>query len=38
MRQAIVTTGEDNLPAIRLYESVGFRRGRTLLHYKKKIT
>jgi ribosomal protein S18 acetylase RimI-like enzyme len=38
MQQAIVTTGEDNLPAIRLYEAVGFRSSRVLLYYKKKIT
>ena len=37
MHQAIVTTGEDNLPAIRLYESVGFRTLRRLLHYKQMI-
>lgn len=37
LRQAIVTTGEDNLPAIRLYEAVGFHREKTLLYYKKKI-
>jgi len=37
MRQAIVTTGEGNLPAIRLYESVGFRLARHLLFYKQMI-
>ncbi len=37
MRQAIVTTGEDNLPAIKLYESVGFRLTTRLLYYKLKI-
>ena len=37
MRQAIVTTGEDNLPAIKLYESVGFHLTSRLLYYKLKI-
>ena len=37
LREAIVTTGEDNLPAIRLYEAVGFRLARRLLYYKLKI-
>ena len=37
MHQAIVTTPEDNLPAIRLYESVGFHTRRRLLYYKKQI-
>lgn len=37
MRQAIVTTSEDNLPAIKLYESIGFRIARRLLYYKKMI-
>ena len=36
MRQAIVTTGEDNSPAIKLYESVGFHLTSRLLHYKLK--
>ena len=38
LRQAIVTTGADHLPAVQLYESAGFRRTAQLLHYKKKIT
>jgi GNAT superfamily N-acetyltransferase len=38
LRQAIVTTGADHLPAIRLYEAVGFHHGSQLLFYKKKIT
>ena len=38
MRQAIVTTGEDNLPAIKLYESVGFHLTNRLLYYKQKIS
>ena len=37
MRQAIVTTGEDNLPAIKLYESVGFRLAQRLMIFKKEI-
>jgi mycothiol synthase len=37
MRQAIVTTGEDNQPAIKLYESVGFHLTSRLLYYKLKI-
>jgi mycothiol synthase len=37
MRQAIVSTQEDNLPAIKLYESVGFRIIRRLLYYKLEI-
>ncbi len=35
MRQAIVTTGENNLPAVRLYEAVGFRLAQHLLFYKQ---
>ena len=38
MRQAIVTTPEDNLPAIKLYELVGFRIARRLLYYEKKFS
>jgi ribosomal protein S18 acetylase RimI-like enzyme len=37
MRTAIVSTGEDNLPAIRLYEAVGFKTTRRLLFYKRKL-
>ncbi len=37
MRQAIVTTGEDNQPAIKLYELVGFHLTTRLLYYKLKI-
>jgi ribosomal protein S18 acetylase RimI-like enzyme len=37
MRQAIVATGEDNQPAIKLYESVGFCITSRLLYYKLKI-
>jgi GNAT superfamily N-acetyltransferase len=36
MTHAIVCTGEDNLPAIRLYESVGFRTVNQLGMYRKK--
>ncbi len=37
MQQAIVCTGDDNLPAIRLYESVGFEIVNKLGQYKKRI-
>ncbi len=37
MRQAIVCTGDDNLPAIRLYESVGFQTVNRLGQYKKRV-
>jgi ribosomal protein S18 acetylase RimI-like enzyme len=37
MQQAIVCTGNDNLPAIRLYESVGFRTVNKLGQYKKRV-
>jgi mycothiol synthase len=37
MQQAIVCTSDDNLPAIRLYESVGFRVVNRLGQYKKRV-
>jgi len=37
MQQAIVCTGDDNLPAIRLYESVGFQTINKLGQYKKRV-
>lgn len=33
MRQAMVCTSEDNLPALRLYEKVGFRINYKLMSY-----
>jgi ribosomal protein S18 acetylase RimI-like enzyme len=37
MRQAIVTTPADNVPAIKLYESAGFRIDHRLMVYQKSI-
>ena len=37
MAQAILTTPQDNLPAVQLYQSVGFRIDGYLLSYKKLI-
>lgn len=37
MQQAIVCTSDDNLPAIRLYESVGFQIVNKLGQYKKRV-
>jgi ribosomal protein S18 acetylase RimI-like enzyme len=37
MQTAIVTTNEDNLPAIKLYESVGFTRVDQHLIFEKSI-
>ncbi len=37
MKQAIVSTGEDNLPAINLYESIGFRVVNKLGTYEKDV-
>ena len=38
MRQAIVGTAVDNIPAIKLYESAGFRVVNRLMTYKKQLT
>ena len=38
MNEACVCTNDDNAPAIRLYESVGFQNAQRLLTYKKKRT
>ena len=37
MRQAIVETAADNTPAIKLYESIGFRVANRLMTYQKNI-
>lgn len=37
MQQTIVSTGDDNLPAIRLYESVGFQTVNKFGRYKKRV-
>jgi mycothiol synthase len=37
MSSAIVTTGEDNLPAFKLYESIGFQLDKRLGTYEKEI-
>jgi len=37
MQQAIVCTSEDNLPAIQLYESIGFQVVNKLGRYKKRV-
>jgi ribosomal protein S18 acetylase RimI-like enzyme len=37
MKSAIVSTGEDNLPAIKLYESIGFRVVNKLGTYEKDV-
>ena len=37
MQQAIVSTGEDNLPAIKLYEKIGFRIVNQLGTYQKDV-
>ncbi|MCI0551370.1 MAG: GNAT family N-acetyltransferase [Anaerolineae bacterium] len=38
MNEADVCTNDDNAPAIRLYESVGFQKAKRLLTYRKKRT
>ena len=38
MTEADVFTNHDNVPAIRLYESVGFQKAKRLLTYKKRTT